>query len=256
MRTHLERATDVRPRRLLGWTGNDTMTAPPPRTHTDVARARTGAVRRAAHDGDDDMAFGAILRCSRLPKGAALRTLGLGVVTSASFVAGFVAVRPTASRRPWLGTADARRRSTLAGVGSAGIALAPSRSSWRPTSHVGFGEGIYLQATRKVVITAMPIARGGRARKAGATATGNSRRSAHRHVRRFVDVGARAVLRARVHVGRLSAGDRTVLDSRTTHADRATRARPRARMAGAPRCASGSVSRSRSASTTRCGRGF
>lgn len=98
---------------------------------------------------------------------------GLGAVTSASFVAGFVAQFALAryADRGW-GRRMLVGGVVIAAVGCLGIALAPSFAVLliaRVT--LGFGEGIFLPAARRVIITRNPQTVGAALGRMGATAT-------------------------------------------------------------------------------------
>jgi predicted MFS family arabinose efflux permease len=140
---------------------------PHPRTHVPFAVLLATAVV--------SMGFGAIF--ALLPdyqKALHFEPWGLGVVTSASFVAGFTAQFGLSrfADRGW-GRRMLVGGVALAGVGCAGIALAPSFALLVVARIVlGFGEGIYLPAARKVVITRNPHAVGAALGRLGATATG------------------------------------------------------------------------------------
>lgn len=98
---------------------------------------------------------------------------GLGVVTSASFVAGFIAQFALAryADRGW-GRTMLVGGVAVAGVGCIGIALAPTFVLLvlaRVT--LGFGEGVFLPAARRVIITRNPESVGAALGRMGAMAT-------------------------------------------------------------------------------------
>jgi MFS family permease len=120
------------------------------------------------------MGFGAIF--ALLPdyqNALGFASWGLGAVTSASFVAGFIAQFALAryADRGW-GRTMLIGGVGVAGIGCLGIALAPTFALLLLARvALGFGEGVFLPAARRVIITRNPEAVGAALGRMGAMAT-------------------------------------------------------------------------------------